>query len=815
MHPLSHRWRIAAAVIPVILLAACGRDATPVSPDQSQRSARDILADGPLAYNVIGELELQVGQQSQLKTRNSRNVRGATWTSSNPAVASVNTNGVVAGVATGESFVTLSGFGVSETYRVGVTPTPTVTDLSISPATGTALAPGQSRQFTRSVTWSDGATRAATVTYSVSNAGAGTINSNGLFTAGQLAGTFSIIASCACGGVTPVADTAQVVIASLSSLAISPKTVTVAPGGTQAFSASALWSNGATLLPGVTYSTPSSAEGTVTSPGGLYTAPTTPGTYRVILAQVGGPARDTAIVTVPAPQLTALTISPETVSLAAGATRQFTASANWSTGATTLPPVTWSVIGGGTVSQTGLFTAPGTAGTYRVVVAHNGGTLRDTATVTVTTAPPTLTSLTISPDAVILSPGATRQFSTSAVWSNGTTTTPPLNYTTNGGSVTTAGLYTAPTAAGTYRVIVWHVGGSRSDTATVTVTSTTSTSGGTLTSLSISPKTTALNTGGTRQFSVSASWSNGSTATPSVNYTTNGGSVSAAGLYTAPSTAGTYRVIAWHVGGTRSDTALVTVTLPVAPPSNSPLIWSDSFDNGERNNGNGFVWRDAASVTVSNERAFSGTHALRFRYRPVPSGTDAWSEQRFDLGQYLGELWIEYMLYVPANFRHRADSPGNNKFLWLWKDVYSASGEWNIGWEYLRLTDTTSSGRFISSRWDYNFASNSGPWVTPNQNTTPGLFGGSNPIRPGQWNRIRFHAKAASSRTAQDGESRLWVNNTLVFQITNGRFHNFDAAKTEATLRNGYLLGWSNSGFLEETIFFIDDTKFYRGNPGW
>jgi hypothetical protein len=227
-------------------------------------------------------------------------------------------------------------------------------------------------------------------------------------------------------------------------------------------------------MPAVTYM----ATGGTVSVTGSYVAPTTPGTYRVVVAQVGGAARDTATVTVPAPQLTTLTINPKTVTLAAGATRQFSVNASWSTGATTPPPATYSMVGGGTqVTTSGLFTAPTTAGTYRVIVAHTGGTLRDTATVTVTAPTATLTSLTISPKTVSLTTGATRQFAASAEWSNGSTTLPPVDYRvvgTGSGTVSPTGLYTAPGTAGTYRVMVAHTGGTRADTATVTVSGTVS-----------------------------------------------------------------------------------------------------------------------------------------------------------------------------------------------------------------------------------------------------------------------------------------------------------------------------------------------------
>jgi hypothetical protein len=107
---------------------------------------------------------------------------------------------------------------------------------------------------------------------------------------------------------------------------------------------------------------------------------------------------DTAFVNVTAPQLTKLTISPKTVSLAAGASQQFAVTASWNTGATTVPPVTWTA-SAGTVSSTGAYVAPSAAGTYQVIVAHTNGTVRDTAVVTVaggTTGESNLVSWTIT-----------------------------------------------------------------------------------------------------------------------------------------------------------------------------------------------------------------------------------------------------------------------------------------------------------------------------------------------------------------------------------------------------------------------------------
>ena len=56
--------------------------------------------------------------------------------------------------------------------------------------------------------------------------------------------------------------------------------------------------------------------------------------------------------------------------------------------------------------------------------------------------------------------------------------------------------------------------------------------------------------------------SDGSTSAVSVNYSETGGSITAGGLYTAGSTAGTFRVIAVRQGDTKADTSSVTITAP-------------------------------------------------------------------------------------------------------------------------------------------------------------------------------------------------------------------------------------------------------------
>lgn len=335
VHPLSTRWPKSAAVLAVLALGAC-------APDQTVSTSPDVQDFASAARNTIdyssvtlsGEVSLKVGTSTKLSVRTSSRSRGSIkWQSSNPSAATVNSQGNVTGQAVGSAYVTASGFAVNETYLVSVTPAYTLTSFTVSPTTGTALAPGQTRQFSTQQLWSDGQTRNFGVTYTATG---GSISSSGLFTAGSVAGSFMVIANCLCG------------------------------------------------------------------------------------------ALDTAFVTVEVPaQLTKITVSPKTVSLNAGATQQFGATANWSTGATTLPPITWSATGG-SISTSGLYTAPTTAGTYRVIVAHSGGTLRDTATVTVTvtTAPPPPDGGTTTPQ---LGAGPNEPTGFTTAFSNPMATLPPRN----------------------------------------------------------------------------------------------------------------------------------------------------------------------------------------------------------------------------------------------------------------------------------------------------------------------------------------------------------------------------------------------------
>ena len=97
---------------------------------------------------------------------------------------------------------------------------------------------------------------------------------------------------------------------------------------------------------------------------GAYTAPTAPGTYHVVATSQADPSK-TAVATVTVQP--SIVVTPGNATVAVGDTQTFTATVRGQVG----PPVTWSVqegASGGAVAADGVYTAPGTAGTYHVTV---------------------------------------------------------------------------------------------------------------------------------------------------------------------------------------------------------------------------------------------------------------------------------------------------------------------------------------------------------------------------------------------------------------------------------------------------------------
>lgn len=143
--------------------------------------------------------------------------------------------------------------------------------------------------------------------------------------------------------------------------------------------------------------------------------------------------------------------------------------------------VDWSVVStnGGTITQSGLYTAPSTPGTYTIkAVVDSDKSVYATATATVI-APPAITIQSPNPAQCVT--GGTLQYSAKITGGPGGQTAVWSVVTPNGGAISQQGLYTAPANPGTYTIKAAIAGDtSVYATATATVVVGTGSLGGTI-----------------------------------------------------------------------------------------------------------------------------------------------------------------------------------------------------------------------------------------------------------------------------------------------------------------------------------------------
>jgi uncharacterized protein YjdB len=309
------------------------------------------------------------------------------WNSSNPAVATIASSGLLTAVSPGTANITASLNGVSATTKLTVVAaTATVKAIAISPASP-SLAAGATQQLSLTATYSDGSSGALTtgVTWTSSNTLVATVNAQGLVTAIAV-GTSTITASAA--GLTASAALSVNAAKTLSTIVVAPAAPSLVVGATQQFTATAHYSDNstATVTSSVQWTSSSPSVATINAAGLASAVAAGSATIAATLNGVSGSASLT--VTAPA-TVTSIAVTPATSTFAAGATQQFTATAQYSndTSADVTSSATWksSDTSVATVSAGGLATAEN-AGSATITASLNGVT--GSASVTVSAAAP-------------------------------------------------------------------------------------------------------------------------------------------------------------------------------------------------------------------------------------------------------------------------------------------------------------------------------------------------------------------------------------------------------------------------------------------
>jgi hypothetical protein len=290
----------------------------------------------------------------------------ATWSSSAPAVATITSAGLATGIAVGNSTITASYGGLSDTSVLTVSAAK-LSSIALTPLTPT-IAKSTTKQFTATGTFTDGTTQDLTsqVTWASATTTVATITTAGLAT-GVGAGTSTISATFS--GKTG-STTLTVTPATLSSITVTPATASVPKGFSRQYTATGNFSDGTTqdLTSLVTWASSTTTVATITSAGlaNLVGVGTT-----TITASYSGKS-GTATLTGTAATLVTIKVTPATASISKGVSVQLKATGTYSDGTTLdiTSQVSW------TSSSKKIATVNGAGGK---VTGHKKGTATITA----------------------------------------------------------------------------------------------------------------------------------------------------------------------------------------------------------------------------------------------------------------------------------------------------------------------------------------------------------------------------------------------------------------------------------------------------
>lgn len=385
------------------------------------------------------------------------------WHSSNPAIATVNSTGLVSAVAPGQTVITVTSGAVSASVLVSVASVP-LTGVVVTPV-GSVASPvivgiKQTQQFRAVAQFVDGSSQDVTnsaVWATTIAAADASLSSTGLLT-GIANGSGTVTATF--GGQNQAQNvTVQAAVLSVGVLPANP--VEILPAGPIAFTLEAAYSDNTSGTPaGAAWNSSNLGVAQIDSGGNatLVAAGTTVITATVTIAGTGQTftASTTMTVKPTGTTITSVSMSPATSSVASGMSQQLAAMASFSDN--TVADVTGSATfkfagGGGTIPTTSNPLVPGLAtghstGAYTVTAAL-GGTTSAAVKFNVTTAVPV--SVAVSPATAAASTGLTKTFTATVTMSDGTTNG-NVNWSSSAPSVAmvnAAGVATAVASGGT------------------------------------------------------------------------------------------------------------------------------------------------------------------------------------------------------------------------------------------------------------------------------------------------------------------------------------------------------------------------------
>lgn len=484
--------------------------------------------------------------------------------------------------------------------------TPTVSSIQVSP-NSMAIGIGTNQQFTATAHMSDGTTKDMTssVQWSSSDSSIASITAAGIAT-GSSSGSVTITAQS--GSMqSSAALTVTAAAANLTSIVISPTASSMPINTSQQLTATGNYSDGssADLTSTVTWTSSTTAIATISNTG-LVSAVGAGSTN--ISASLGGVSQSTTL-TVTAPTIVSIAVTPVGLTLGIGINQQFVATATYSDGSSSdlSSAVTWtsSSTPAATVASSGLVT---TVAAGQTTITATYGTFTDNSLLTVVAAH--LTSITVSPATQTIAAGTEQQFSAVGNFDDGSTQLlTSLTWSSSSTSVANIDSNGVAAGVGTGTATITATSGSVSGTASLTVSS------ATLVTIAVTPTNPSMAVGTTKQFAATGTFSDSSTQdlTGSVLWTSSSpavASINAQGLATSLTTGNStitavYGSITGSTTLTVSTAHLVSITVNPANPriakgTSIKFTASGTFSDGSvASNLAGISWKSSKPSLAS------------------------------------------------------------------------------------------------------------------------------------------------------------------------------------------------------------------------
>ena len=512
------------------------------------------VTDVTLNYNTaalaVGETKTKV---ATVQPQNATN-RNVTWTSSNPTVATVNSNGVVTALSAGTTTIIATTQDGGRTAVSNVTVSISVASITLN-ITATTLLVGESETLTATVLPENATNR--NVMWSSNNPNVATVT-NGIVT--TLSEGIAIITATTEDGTRTATATVTVntPTVSVTGVTLNRTATTLIVGASETLIATITPTNATNQ--NVTWHSNNTTIATVDANGRVVAI--APGTATITVTTEDGTQTATATVTVNAPtvSVTNVTLNRTTATLIVGASETLIATVI-PTNATN-QNVTWrsNNTAVATVDANGrvIAVSPGTA---TITVTTEDGARIATCVVTVNAPTISVTGVTLNRTTTTLTVGGTETLTATIAPANATNQN--VTWTSSNSAVATVNANGVVTAisAGTATITVTTEDGARTATATVTVNNPIIS----VTGVTLNRTATTLTVGGTETLTATIAPANATNQ--NVTWTSSNSAVAtvnANGVVTAIS-AGTATITVTTEDGARTANATVTVNAPNVP----------------------------------------------------------------------------------------------------------------------------------------------------------------------------------------------------------------------------------------------------------